>query len=358
MNRKLLALAITAALTAPFAAQAAPTVYGQLNLSVDLVDWDDGTDDGQDFEVNSNSSRLGVKGEEALTDGYSAVYKAEWAVSGDTAGGNDLVGRDRYLGLKAGWGTLKLGAYDTPLKSSQGSVDQFNDMTHLDMGNFISGENRINNIIGYESPKIADSLSFNVAVQSGEDTVAGDDDAISMSVVYEANGLYLAAAMDNDMIDNGVASLVADLVGPTGSAEPYARDAVRLTAGYTMDNLQLGALLQVSEFNDDKRVAADIGFLLDSVALDEQSFLLSAAYTSGKNVIKGQVVMANYDVDITSGAFTGSGSADATALMFGMDHNFTQTTKAYAQLGLTKFEADGMNDVDVNVLTVGMQTKF
>jgi hypothetical protein len=31
MNRKLLALAVTAALAAPLAAQAAPTVYGQLN---------------------------------------------------------------------------------------------------------------------------------------------------------------------------------------------------------------------------------------------------------------------------------------------------------------------------------------
>lgn len=38
MNRKLLALAITAALAAPLAAQAAPTVYGQVNLSVDAVD--------------------------------------------------------------------------------------------------------------------------------------------------------------------------------------------------------------------------------------------------------------------------------------------------------------------------------
>ena len=81
MNRKLLALAVTAALAAPMAAQAAPTVYGQLNLSIDMVDAESLGVDA--WEVNSNSSRLGVKGEEALGNGYSAVYKAEWGVSGD-----------------------------------------------------------------------------------------------------------------------------------------------------------------------------------------------------------------------------------------------------------------------------------
>ena len=169
MNRKLLALAVTAALAAPMAAQAAPTVYGQLNLSVDLVDYDDGVADYREVQVNSNSSRLGVKGEEALGNGYSAVYKAEWGVSGD-GDAADLSQRDRYLGLKGNWGTVKLGKYDSPLKTSQGMVDQFNDMTYTDMGNFVTGENRLNNVIGYESPKIADVLNVNVAVQSGEDT--------------------------------------------------------------------------------------------------------------------------------------------------------------------------------------------
>lgn len=345
MNRKLLALAVTAALAAPLAAQAAPTVYGQLNMSVDLVDWDDGTNDGQDFEVNSNSSRLGVKGEEALTNGYSAVYKIEFGVQGDVASG--VSGRDRYLGLKGNWGTVKLGAYDSPLKTSQGMVDQFNDMTYTDMGNFVTGENRLNNVIGYESPKIADVLNVNVAVQSGEDTgndapFASDDDGISVSVVFDSNGLYLAAAMDNDIVDGLIDSTLEDLFGGPLPGEPFARDAIRLTAGYTMDALQLGAMIQTSEFANENNT----GF-----AMDEESVLLSAAYTTGKNVLKGQYVMSNYD-------FGGGAEIDAAALIVGMDHNFSQMTKVFAQLGLTTYEATGFNDLDENVLTVGMQTKF
>jgi hypothetical protein len=67
MNRKLLALAVTAALAAPLAAQAAPTVYGQLNLSLDMVDLDNGC------RISSGQLQcfpLGVKGEEALSNGY------------------------------------------------------------------------------------------------------------------------------------------------------------------------------------------------------------------------------------------------------------------------------------------------
>lgn len=346
MNRKLLALAVTAALAAPMAAQAAPTVYGLLNMSVDLVHIDDGTDDDREFQVNSNSSRLGVKGEEALGNDVSAVYMAEWAVAGDVTGESDLTGRNRYLGLKSNWGTVKLGAYDSPLKTSQGNVDLFNDMTYTDMGNFITGENRLDNVIGYESPKIADVLTVNVAVQSGEGTGVGDDDGMSVSAAYEAGGLYLAAAVDNDIVDGLVTDTVEAIFDaiplPFPGPEPFARDTIRLTGTYTTDVLQVGGLIQTSEFANDDRSGFD---------MDEESILLSAAYTMGKSVFKGQFVMANYEFD-------GGGELESQTLIIGMDHNCSQMTKMFAQLGLSTIEADGADDIDQNVLTVGMQTRF
>lgn len=340
MNRKLLALAVSAALAAPLAAQAAPTVYGQLNLSVDMVDYEDDFEKVDQWEVNSNSSRIGVKGEEALGNGYSAVYKIEYGVGADdgSAGtltddnGDDvdsvLSSRDVYLGLKGNWGTVKLGRYDSPLKTSQGAVDQFNDMTYTDMANILRGDNRLSNSIGYESPKIADAITAKVTLQPGE-TTDGDDgpaDAISASVAYEAGAFYAALAVDQG----------------SGDGAQLDEDTIRLTATYTMDALQLGALVQTSEASD------------GPVDSEEQSFLVSAAYTAGKNVFKGQVIMSTEE-DL--------GAEDEETLMFavGMDHNFTQTTKAFAQLGLGQVDnvdgADG-NDGDLTVLTVGMQTKF
>lgn len=347
MNRKLLALAIAAALTAPFAAQAAPTVYGQLNLSVDMVDQESsgdldpftpGDQTLDEFQVNSNSSRLGVKGEEDLGNGYSAVYKAEFGVDGDTASG--LSGRDRYLGLKSTWGTLKLGAYDSPLKSSQGNVDQFNDMTFTDMHNYFYGENRMDNLIGYESPKIADSISIKLALQPGESTVSGDDsfaDGMSASVAYEAAGLYLALAIDKDVNNDPTNGAFSAAVGD-------GRDAVRLVATYAMDALQFGAMIQTSETSEE-----GIGGAAQD---DEEGLLVSAAFTMGKNVLKGQVAMVNHD-------FGGGAEADDMFIGVGVDHNFTGMTKAFAQVSVLSSDNPGaVADTDDTVLTVGMQTKF
>lgn len=314
MNRKLLAMAVGAALALPLAAQAAPTVYGQLNLSVDLVDAESIPQDA--WEVNSNSSRLGVKGEEALGGGLSAVYKAEWQVSGDgTAAGPaaDLNMRDRYLGLKGSFGTVKVGNFDSPLKIAQGAVDQFNDMTYTDLANFIPGDNRLTDLIGYESPKLADSLTVRVAIQPGENTPAGDDglaDAISASVTYEADSLYAALAMDKDVA--GFDSVI------------------RLAAGYKMDALQLGAMIQQS----------------DTGAADWMSFLVSAAYTMDKNVLKAQVISSEDQVDVIS---------------VGGEHNFTEATKAYLHVATASWEAAAAAsgvDSDDTVVTIGMQTKF
>src|SRR5690606_30449411 len=58
MNKLLLAAVV--ATMGMSAAQAAPTLYGKVNVSVDS--YDDGKDDKT--EVNSNASRIGVKGEE------------------------------------------------------------------------------------------------------------------------------------------------------------------------------------------------------------------------------------------------------------------------------------------------------
>lgn len=348
MNRNLLALAIGATLALPMAAQAAPTVYGQLNLSVDYVSEDDGlntpTSETEEAQVNSNSSRLGVKGEEALGNGLSAVYMAEWAVSGDTAGTTDLTGRDRFLGLKGAFGTVKLGAYDSPLKDSQGGVDQFNDMNLLDMGNFLTGENRLDNVIGYESPKIADLLTVNAALQSGEETGAfagDDDDGVSVAVAIETGGLYVGVAMDNNVVDGLANDIVDDNFGPQPSYEPYARDAMRVTATYGNDTFQVGAMFQTSEFADSLAAGFDA---------DEEVLLVSGAVNMGKNTIKGQLITSTVDF--------GAGSEFETQVIaVGLDHNFTQMTKAFTQVAMINGD-DGVTEDEATVLTVGMQTKF
>ncbi|HNA21431.1 MAG TPA: porin, partial [Agitococcus sp.] len=170
MKRQLLAVAIAAATLLPLTAQAAPTVYGRLNLSVDYTDSDDATNNAKDgiWELNSNSSRIGVKGNEKLTEEFTAVYKAEWGVQGDATAG-DLNARERYLGLKHyQWGTVRLGHIDSPFKNAEDDIDVFNDTARLDIGSFIYGQNRLANSINYVSPKFLDVFGVNLTLQPGE----------------------------------------------------------------------------------------------------------------------------------------------------------------------------------------------
>jgi predicted porin len=171
MKRHLLTLAIAASLL-PLAAQAAPRVYGQLNLSVDYMDADVMAPTSDVWALNSNSSRIGVKGSEKLTEEYTAVYKMEWEVAGDmegTAASPDLEARERYIGLKHyQWGTVRLGYMDSPFKNAEDDIDVFNDLAHLDMGKFIYGQNRLANSINYVSPKFLDVFGANITIQPGE----------------------------------------------------------------------------------------------------------------------------------------------------------------------------------------------
>ena len=166
MKKLLLAAAVTTLSLS--AAQAAPTLYGKLNVSVDSYD------NGKDTvtELNSNNSRLGVKGEEKLTEQLSAVYQAEWEV--DVDGGDDVFKkRNIFAGLKwANLGTLKAGIMDTPFKDAgTGYRDVFNDYAHADIKEMMYGEERIENVIGIETdPKLLGGLVFALQTQQGEST--------------------------------------------------------------------------------------------------------------------------------------------------------------------------------------------
>lgn len=124
---KKLLLAATVATLSLNAAQAAPTLYGKVNVSVDS--YDNGKDDK--IEVNSNASRLGIKGEEKLTDQLSAVYQAEWEI--DVDGGDDVFKkRNIFAGLKwAEIGTLRAGIIDTPLKMQQAVIVMYLMIMHM-----------------------------------------------------------------------------------------------------------------------------------------------------------------------------------------------------------------------------------
>ena len=131
MNKKLIALAVGAALAAPLAAQAGPTVYGHLAADLSSEGVDDTTvsttmdghllqggggrfQDGTGIDDNKRG-RLGVKGNYDLGGGLMAIYKFEFQVDTSTANVDDG-DRNAYVGLKGSFGTIKIGSLKTPYK--------------------------------------------------------------------------------------------------------------------------------------------------------------------------------------------------------------------------------------------------
>lgn len=342
MKRTLIALAVTAAVAAPMFAQAAPKVYGKLNLSVEQYEKDNqnpATLDSEYSRLQSNASRFGVKGEDELTATLSAVYGIEWQVDGDTAGtpgvnGNgDLKGRNRFVGLKSqDFGTLKLGAYDTYLKLAQDKADLFNDVFG-DMEYVVAGENRVNNVVGYESPKFLDALQFNLMVQTQDNnnTVADPHkNGVSSSITYnnEDLGLYVALAMDNN-IDSKTAL--------NGTRES---DNLRLVATYKIADLSLSAVYGTSE-------ASAAG-----ASNEETGYNLGVAYKIGDETLKVAYGVAEADANTAA-------TQERTLLSVGIDHNFTSKTKAFAFYTVREEDKLAANaDNEETSIAIGLEHSF
>ena len=161
MKKNLLAIAVGAALASPMMMPGAaladgPKVYGKVNVSLENMNYDPapgGANNDDKWELQSNASRLGVKGDFDLdVAGLKAVYKAEFEISVDDGDkdGQTFSQRNIYGGFQGGFGTLIAGKFDTPTKKAQMDVDQFNDLDG-DIKNIAAGENRVSNIIQYLS---------------------------------------------------------------------------------------------------------------------------------------------------------------------------------------------------------------
>lgn len=223
-------------------------IYGKANVSFQSSD--DGS--GSVTEVVSNASRIGLKGSEDLDSGLKAIYQFEFEVAvddGNNSNGETFSQRNIYVGLQGNFGTVKMGKFDSPLKSAQNKVDLFNDMEG-DIKNLITvNDQRPSNVLQYSSPEAP--IVATIAYISSE--VDGNDDGVSASVAYTNDNLYVAVAMDQDVAAQD-------------------SDAVRGVVQYTMGDWQFGGLVEES----------------DSGAGSESGFLVSAQYKMNDWALKAQ----------------------------------------------------------------------
>lgn len=177
MKKKLLALAALSALAGGAAAQSSVTLYGVVDVGLEQTRLSPG---GNTLRLSSgiqSGSRWGVKGKEDLGGGLSASFQLEAgfdATTGARGQGGLTFGRQSWVGLDGGWGSVKLGRQYVPLFLAQDTVDPF--------GTGITGDGsgmaavfrpygvRMDNTINYSTPNFG-GLSAEVAYGFGE--VAG-----------------------------------------------------------------------------------------------------------------------------------------------------------------------------------------
>jgi predicted porin len=380
--RKIATLAaLPAAILVANNALASAEVYGKVNITLNKYDSDADLrsltvapfkgDTQDNWELESNASRLGFKGDEDLGEsGLKAVYKLEYETQVDD-GSTEFKQRNIYGGVQGAFGTVIGGKFDTPLKTSQKKVDLFNDLPLGDIKNVVVGENRVSNIIQYASPNLS-GFRVNLAFMPGEDsgTASGDNDGIadytSISVSYENDMVYAALAKDSDVDNQDIVRAVGEIeMGnfTLGVLAQKAKEANKTGSGmknFKVDDMlddYAGDVALYGDTNGDtvSDTISDLivgeGMLIDGTttgtfrATDQTGYILSGKLkVSGNGAVKLQ-----YGHSTTEHNITATDDIDIDSISIGYDHKLNKKTKVFvyatnwsAELGRLEFNEDTM----------------
>lgn len=170
------ALALTAAAAQ---AQSQVKIYGVADAGL-VAEY--GTPTGNSPAIGSglaSGSRLGFKGTEDLGNGLSAVFVLEGGYNIDTGAsgqGGLRFGRQAFVGLRGGFGSVTVGRQYSPYyRAIRDVADPFEDGLAGQATNIMAGNHRIDNAVVFATPQLA-GWSAEVAYGAGEvtDPLAAD----------------------------------------------------------------------------------------------------------------------------------------------------------------------------------------
>lgn len=207
-------------------AQSNVTIYGLVDVG--LVH-DGGQPGGSITKLSSgvfNGSRWGLRGREDLGGGLSAVFTLENGFQADTGAlgqGGLGFGRQAFVGLNGGFGSVKLGRQYSTIDAVVGGTDPFGGggagrNVSLVTANYVNGvkgyyTNRINNAVTYTSPTIA---GYSAEAGYGFGEVAGNSSAgryMGVAAGYAQGPLYVRLAHQDTNNATATASAKHTILG-------------------------------------------------------------------------------------------------------------------------------------------------
>ncbi len=278
-------------------------LYGKFHASIDFVDNGGEGDSTSSVNVSSNSSRFGIKGSEQIAPGLKGIFQVENNLnfSGQGSSG-DIAGRNTFVGLQGGFGSIRIGKIDSPMKSVGRMADLFGDQAG-DSRNIIGGvdfDERYADSIYYTTPGFS---GFTVSLQYVPDETDITDkaaDKISVNAIYKAK-----------LFDIGVGYEQAE-EGSAGAGE--RADGVRLAGNVRLGAIRIAALYQTFSFDDE----------------DAAAYGLGASYKFGQNLIKAQYYATDNEGEDTN----------AQLFALGFERSLSKRTKAYAIYAQTANDDD------------------
>jgi predicted porin len=362
MQKKLIALAIASAMTVPALAYAEVNISGQANMSVDMVNDGNVTNSASANVLNSNQSRLVIKGSDDLGDGLSAMYQLDARFLMDNGSGFGL-GGNNFVGLKSNdLGTLMLGKIDSPYKSAFRKLDMFYDVAGDNrsgvgaIGGLFETDFRLNNAVAYMSPSFSGFQVSAASVFGAENTVNSPaankkGQALALSATYTMDNIYGAFGYQTVKVgDTGTGDLAWD--GTLGAAlgatalDDEAK-AWKLGGGYTMDAFTVNAEIEgttATPVGGTSTTGTNL-YIAGKFAVSS-SDNIRVAYT--KHGETKDVAPANQD--------------GANQLAIGYDHSMSKATSVYATYAKTTadvgYGTGPSAGADPSVISLGVKHAF
>ena len=172
MQKKLIALAVAALVSAPAFAQSNVTIYGTLDYGYTFQNRNIGTYSVSGYDALGNpiwdhhgvqsrqgidsgvskANRLGFKGTEDLGNGLKLVFVLETGLTGDNDSLLKNNARQSYAGLAGSFGTVAFGRHYTPQHIFTSAVDPFGKNGLGAANNVLAQDARLSNLFAYISP--------------------------------------------------------------------------------------------------------------------------------------------------------------------------------------------------------------
>ncbi|HFA8687726.1 TPA: porin [Neisseria gonorrhoeae] len=345
MKKSLIALTLAAL---PVAATADVTLYGAIKAGVQTyrsVEHREGkvVGVGTGSEISDFGSKIGFKGQEDLGNGLKAIWQLEQGAS--VAGTNSGWGnKQSFIGLKGGFGTIRAGSLNSPLKNTKNNVNAWESGKFTDNVLEISGmaqrEHRYLSV-RYDSPEFA---GFSGSVQyAPKDNSGSNGESYHVGLNYRNNGFFAQYAGLFQRYGEGtkmegyaynIPSLFVEKLQVYRLVGGYDNNALYASVAAQQQDAKLYGAMSGNSHNSQTEVAATVAYRFGNVTP-------RVSYAHG---FKGTVDDANHDNTYDQ-------------VVVGAEYDFSKRTSALVSAGWLQ-EGKGADKIVSTASAVVLRHKF